>query len=109
MRLVTDDSWLGEHVPISRDTQSPWCIGLELLGHSLEKPSTFRRVGQELRRFIKRVVACRRVTSDVALVNIGTVEQLHEVIAVRVVSDPAVGPHLILTADCGLDLIAEFA
>src|SRR4029079_1369949 len=68
-----------------------------------------RRIGQEPRLFVQRVERRRRIARDVALADVAAVQELHEIVTIRIVGDPAVAPHLVLAGQRRADLVAELA
>src|SRR5512143_480631 len=94
MLLVAQDPGSDQLAPDPRDVEAPRGIHLHLSRHLEVEVVARGRVGERARLLVEPVECLRVVAPGIALADVGTVEQLQEVVSVRVVSDPALTPQL---------------
>src|ERR1051326_1524932 len=85
---VPDDARLLQRVADARVRQQPCGVELHDARHLVVQAVALRAIGPAARAFVAAVELFRLVAGVVALVRVRAVEELHEVVAVRVVRDP---------------------
>lgn len=93
MLLVTDHVRLQEHIPVTGLTDTGRCIYLQNSRHLVVKDISFTAIRQCHRLFVEMIVLGNPGATVVALSGMRAVKQLHEIAAIRIISDPGARPH----------------
>ena len=88
MLAITEHVGLRQHVPIASDIEPPRSVRLDQPGHLMVKTIALGSGRHPNGLFVELVILGNVRARVVALPDILAVEQLHEVIGVRIVGDP---------------------